>query len=94
MVRRASYSAHKEALLQRLRRMEGQARGLERMIEDERYCLDVIQQINALTAAAREVALIMVEDHLRMCVNDACSEADREAAIREMPTVLGRVVRQ
>ena len=57
-----SYSEDKEALLKRLRRMEGQVRGIQQMVEDDRYCLDVVQQVNALTAAAREVALLVLED--------------------------------
>jgi DNA-binding FrmR family transcriptional regulator len=93
MVRRTSYGAHKEALIQRLRRMEGQVRGLQQMIEDQRYCLEVIQQITAVTAAAREVAMIIVEDHLRQCITDAADEAGREAAIREMVAVLSRIAR-
>ncbi len=88
-----SYAEDKPALLLRLRKMEGQARGLQQMIEDDRYCLDVIQQINALTAAAREVALIVLEDHLRVCVTDAVKDNDGEAAIKEMMTVLRRTLR-
>lgn len=90
---RASYAGDKEALLARLRKMEGQVRGIGQMVEDGRYCLDVLQQINALTAAAREVALILVEDHLRTGVADAIQDNDGEAAIREMTTVLRKVLR-
>ena len=78
----------------RLRRMEGQVRGLQQMIQDDRYCLDVVQQINALTSAAREVALIVLEDHLRGCVQDAIKDNDGEAAIKEMVTVLSKALRQ
>ena len=73
-----SYDADKEALLRRLRRMEGQVRGIGQMIEDDRYCLDVVQQINALTAAAREVALIVLEDHLMGCITTAIKEDNGE----------------
>ena len=78
----------------RLRRMEGQVRGLQQMIQDDRYCLDVVQQINAVTSAAREVALIVLEDHLRGCVQDAIKDNDGEAAIKEMVTVLSKALRQ
>jgi len=68
-------------------------RGLQQMVEDDRYCLDVVQQINALTAAAREVALIALEDHLRGCVTDALKDDGGDAAIKEMVTVLGKTLR-
>lgn len=69
-------------------------RGLQQMIEGDRYCLDVVQQINVLTAAAREVSLIVLGDHLRVCVADAVKESDGAAAIKEMITVLDKVLRQ
>ncbi len=94
MAHRTSYEQDKDALLRRLRKMEGQVRGLQQMVADDRYCLDVVQQINALTAAAREVALIALEDHLRGCVTDAIKDDDGDAAIKEMVTVLGKALRQ
>ncbi len=93
MVRRTSYADDKPALLRRLRKMEGQVRGLQQMIEDDRYCLDVVQQLNALTAAAREVELLVLEDHLRVCVTEAVRENDGEAAIKEMIAVLRKTLR-
>ena len=93
MAQRTSYAQDKDALLRRLRRMEGQVRGLQQMVTDDRYCLDDVQQINALTAAAREVALIALEDHLRGCVTDALKDDDGDAAITEMVTVLGKTLR-
>ncbi len=94
MAHRTSYEHDKDALLRRLRRMEGQVRGLQQMVEDDRYCLDVVQQINALSAAAREVALIVLEDHLRGCLTGAIKDDDGDAAIKEMVTVLGKALRQ
>ena len=94
-VRRSkSYAADKDDLLRRLRKIEGQARGLQAMVEDDRYCLDVVQQINALTAAAREVALMVLSDHLKGCVVAATTGEDQDAAIKEMITVLGKALRQ
>ena len=94
-VRRSkSYAADKDALLRRLRKMEGQVRGLQQMVEDDRYCLDVVQQINALTAAAREVSLLILTDHLKGCVSAATTGDDQDAAIKEMVTVLGKALRQ
>jgi DNA-binding FrmR family transcriptional regulator len=65
-----------------VRRRQGQVRGVQHMIEDDRYCLYVVQQLNAVTAAAREVALIVLEDHLRGCVREAVKENGGEAARR------------
>src|SRR5919197_2982971 len=79
-----SYADDKEALLKRPSRMEGQVRGLRRMVQDDRYCLDIVQQINALSSAAREVALLVMEDHLRGCVETAIKEDKGEAAVTEM----------
>ena len=92
-MKRTHYGEDREALQQRLRKMEGQVRGLHQMIADDRYCLDVVQQVNALTAAAREVSLLVLEDHLRAMVEDAVKEHDGEAAVREMVTVLRKALR-
>ncbi|MBA2758234.1 MAG: metal-sensitive transcriptional regulator [Chloroflexia bacterium] len=93
MVRRTHYGEDKEVLQRRLRKMEGQVRGIQQMIADDRYCLDVVQQVNALTAAAREVSLLVLEDHLRATVSDAVKENDGEAAIKEMVTILRKALR-
>lgn len=95
--RGSGYGEDKAELLGRLRRIEGQARGIQQMIEDDRYCLDVVQQIQALTSAAREVALLVMEDHLRECIAGALKEdnpTESEAAVREMLTVLAKAMRQ
>jgi CsoR family transcriptional regulator, copper-sensing transcriptional repressor len=89
-----SYSADKGALLMRLRRMEGQVRGLQQMVAEDRYCLDVVTQVNALTAAAREVALQVLADHLRGCVTDAVREGTGDQAIDEVMTVFRKAMRQ
>lgn len=84
-----------EPLLQRLRRIEGQARGLQQMIMDNRYCLDTVQQLNALASAAREVALLLIDDHLHAGVTLAVQAHDPEGvAIGEMITVLRAAMRQ
>lgn len=87
------YGENKDDLLLRLRKMEGQVRGLQQMIGDDRYCLDVVQQVNAVTAAAREVSLIALESHLRETVAEAVTAEDGDTAIHEMVTVLRRVLR-
>ena len=65
---RHGYVSDKQALQARLRRIEGQVRGVQRMVEDERYCIDVVTQISAATTALDQVALKLLEDHVRHCV--------------------------
>ena len=88
--RTTSYAANKEDLLLRLRKLEGQVRGIQQMIAEDRYCLDVVQQVNALTAGAQAVALKVLEDHLRGCVREAVTENNADAAIKEMMVVLAK----
>jgi CsoR family transcriptional regulator, copper-sensing transcriptional repressor len=66
-----SYAADKLRILTRLRRIEGQARGLAKMVEEDRYCIDIMQQIASLRAAADAVALVLLRDHLDGCVREA-----------------------
>ena len=73
------YSMRKDDLLQRLRRIEGQVRGLQQMVADDRYCIDVLTQISAATKALQSVAMGMFDDHLRHCVADAVATGGREA---------------
>ena len=73
------YEMTKEQLLNRLRRVEGQIRGLQQMVEADRYCIDVLTQISAVTKALQSVAVGMLDDHLRHCVADAVSGGGPEA---------------
>src|SRR5688572_10248288 len=73
------YESDKEALLKRLRRIEGQVRGIAQMVEDDRYCIDVLTQVSAATKALQSVALGMFDDHLRHCVADAVAKGGSEA---------------
>jgi len=70
---------HKDDLLSRLRRIEGQVRGIAQMVEQDRYCIDVLTQISASTKGLQSVALGMFDDHLRHCVADAVAEGGPEA---------------
>ena len=70
---------NKEALLKRLRRIEGQVRGIAQMVDDDRYCIDVLTQVSAATKALQSVAVGMFDDHLRHCVADAVSKGGAEA---------------
>jgi len=92
-VPRTHYDEDKDKLQLRLRKMEGQVRGLQQMIADDRYCLGVVQQVNALTSAAREVSLLVMESHLRATITEAIQSHDGESAIREMVDVLRKALR-
>jgi DNA-binding FrmR family transcriptional regulator len=75
----AGYEMNKDELLRSLRRVEGQVRGIARMIDDDRYCIDVLTQVSAVTKAMQRVAVGMFDDHLRHCVADAVAEGGVEA---------------
>ena len=74
------YHDDKDAVLKRLRRIEGQVRGLERMVESDEYCIDVLTQVAAATKALQGVALQLLDDHLRHCVNGAAGAGDEVRA--------------
>ena len=89
------YIQRKDDYLKRLRRIEGQARGLQRMVEDEKYCIDVLTQVSAATKALESVALTLLHDHLTHCVVDAAREGGPEAdvKVREASDAIARLVR-
>lgn len=89
------YSDHKDAVDKRLRRIEGQVRGLQQMVADDRYCIDVLTQISATTKALQAVALELLEDHLGHCVRDAVTAGgpQADAKVREAAAAIGRLVR-
>ena len=89
------YVETKDELLKRLRRVEGQVRGLQRMVEEEAYCIDVLTQVSAATRALQSVAVALLDDHLRHCVADAVAgggdEADR--LVTEASRAIERLVK-
>lgn len=89
------YSAEKARHLQRLRRIEGQIRGLQRMVETDTYCIDVLTQVAAATKALEGVALALMEEHLRHCVTEAmlAGGAEADAKIKEASVAIARLVR-
>jgi DNA-binding FrmR family transcriptional regulator len=87
------YTADKQALLSRLRRIEGQIRGLQRMVDEDTYCIDVLTQISAATKALQAVAVGLLEDHLRHCVVRAAAEGDADPKIKEASAAIARLVR-
>ena len=89
------YSASKEQLIKRLRRIGGQVSGIERMVDEDRYCIDVLTQISAVTRALQAVALGLLEDHLGHCVTSAIEEGgpDAQAKVHEAAEAISRLVR-
>src|SRR5947209_20295871 len=92
---RPGYSDDKEAVLKRLRRIEGQIRGLQRMVDEDTYCIDVLTQISAATKALESVALELLDDHLAHCVREAVASGgpDADAKVAEASAAIARLVR-
>lgn len=89
------YISSKDDYLKRLRRIEGQARGLQRMVEDEKYCIDILTQVSAMTKALQAFSLGLLEDHMNHCVVDAARAGDDEARakVAEAVDAISRLVR-
>lgn len=86
------YTASKDQLLKRLARVEGQVRGVSKMVEEDRYCIDVLTQIQAVEAALQRVALGLLDDHVRHCMTDG-DAAERAEKSDELMGAVGRLVR-
>ena len=89
---RHSYTKDRRDLVTRLRRIEGQARGIQRLVEEEAYCLDVLQQVEAMTAAADQVALLLLEDHIDGCLAHAIETGQGQPYVDEVMTVVRRAM--
>lgn len=90
----ASYAHDKAKLLARLRRIEGQVRGVQKMIDEEQYCVDVLTQVSSVMAALQGVGLIVLEDHIQGCVRSALtSEEQGDRAVEELVDVVQRFVK-
>ncbi|HEY6797200.1 MAG TPA: metal-sensitive transcriptional regulator [Kineosporiaceae bacterium] len=89
------YARSKEDYLTRLRRIEGQVRGLQRMVEQDQYCIDILTQVSAVTKALQAVSLGLLEDHVGHCVVDAARESDEaaRAKVREAADAIARLLR-
>jgi DNA-binding FrmR family transcriptional regulator len=87
------YNAEKQALLGRVRRIEGQVRGVHRMIDEDAYCIDILTQISAATRALQAVALGLLEGHLAHCVMEAGQHGDPTAKLKEASDAIARLVR-
>ena len=91
----ASYTGDKDAYLKRLRRIEGQVRGLHRMVEEDKYCIDILTQVSAATKALQSFSLQLLEEHLATCVVQAAAAGGPEAElkVREAADAIARLVR-
>jgi DNA-binding FrmR family transcriptional regulator len=89
------YAHDREAHLKRLRRVEGQVRGIAKMVEDDKYCIDILTQVSAATKALQSVALQLLEDHLAGCVLDAARSGgpEADAKVKEAADAIARLVR-
>ena len=89
------YTGSKDDYLKRLRRVEGQVRGVQRMVESDTYCIDILTQVSAITKALQAVSLGLLEDHVAHCVVDAARESDEAAQVkvREAADAIARLVR-
>jgi CsoR family transcriptional regulator, copper-sensing transcriptional repressor len=89
------YTGHKDEVRRRLRRIEGQVQGLQRMVDEDRYCIDVLTQISAATKALQSVALELLDDHLAHCVREAIAAGgpQAEAKVAEASAAVARLVR-
>jgi DNA-binding FrmR family transcriptional regulator len=88
------YSADKSKLTARLRRIEGQVRGVEKMVDEDRYCIDVVTQISAIQAALDKVALGLLDDHARHCVVGGRASGSPDELTDELMAAVGRLVRR
>jgi CsoR family transcriptional regulator, copper-sensing transcriptional repressor len=84
------YINNKPRIQARLSRLEGQVRGISRMVDEERYCIDILTQVNAVKAALDKVAVAILDDHVRHCVADAVRAGDGDAKVRELSEAIGR----
>ena len=87
------YAANKEALIKRLHRVEGQVRGIERMVEDDRYCIEILTQIGAVSTALESLAFAILDDHVSHCVTGAIESGDKREATAKTEELLAAVRR-
>jgi DNA-binding FrmR family transcriptional regulator len=84
------YIHNKKRIQDRLNRLEGQVRGIHRMVDEERYCIDILTQVNAVKAALDRVAVNLLDDHVRHCVTGAVRDGNGEAKVSELTAAIGR----
>jgi DNA-binding FrmR family transcriptional regulator len=87
------YTSHKTQVQVRLKRIEGQVRGVQKMVEDDRYCIDVLTQVGAVKAALEAVALLLLQDHTEHCVVEAIQSGEGAAKVRELNEAVERLMK-
>lgn len=86
----AGYSMNKKDLQDRLRRVEGQVRGIQRMVDEDQYCIDILTQVNSVTAALKAFGMGLLDDHVRHCVKESIETGDSDAKVEEMLAAVAR----
>jgi DNA-binding FrmR family transcriptional regulator len=86
------YAKNKKDLLDRLRRIEGQVRGLQRMVDEDQYCIDILTQVNSVLAALRAVGMGLLDDHVRHCVRESIEQGNGDEKVEELMAAVGRLV--
>ena len=84
------YAEHKKDLLDRLRRIEGQVRGIQRMVDEDQYCMDILTQVNSSTAALKAVGLGLLDEHVRHCVRESIEHGTGDEKVEELMAAVGR----
>ena len=92
--RQYRYATDKSSLLARMRKIEGQAKGIQQMIEEDRYCIDIVQQLTALSAAADEVSLRILESHIEGCVTNAIRDQHGESHVKELMGTIRKAMKR
>jgi len=88
----SGYSKNKKDLLDRLRRIEGQTRGLQRMVEEDQYCIDILTQVNSVLAALKGVGMGLLDDHVRHCVRESIEQGTGDEKVEELMAAVGRLM--
>ena len=86
------YAMNKKALDDRLRRIEGQVRGLQRMVDEDRYCIDILTQVNSVVAALKAVGFGLLDDHVRHCVKESIEQGNGDEKVEELMAAVARLV--
>jgi DNA-binding FrmR family transcriptional regulator len=84
------YAMKKKELQDRLRRIEGQVRGLQRLVDEDTYCIDILTQVNSVTAALKAVGLGLIDDHVRHCVRESLERGEGDAKVEELVSAVAR----
>jgi len=94
VARQYRYTKDKSSLLARMRRIEGQTKGIQRMIEEDRYCIDIVQQLTALSSAVDEVSLFILQSHIEGCVADAIRDQHGEGHVKELMGTIRKAMKR